>query len=224
MSLAPSYLRSPYEEGASTNPFGHDAVLGNDQPQPRSPYLLEGVPPVRIERTLVNPRVPSPPPLSAVQPSDGRLDFVRGFGLDIPEEEEPEEEHEVQDDQENKRDDSGDDVTQDMELDEERTHHTFSHQTSPFQSKHHSRHASKLSAHLSLGSFGGSNLAPSMLHERTQESIDMDREIRVERDPSHIATDDVGEWTGTDSSGGEEVSDPIGIVISLHFNLLTHCQ
>jgi hypothetical protein len=199
MSLAPGYLRSPYDEGASPNPFGHDAGLGNDQRQLGSPYLLEKAPPVQI-RTSGAP----PPPLSAVQPPEGRPDFIRGFGLDIPEEEEPEEEDETQQDVDPNEPDG--DVTQDMELDEdgERTHRSVSHQTSPFQSRHHSRHVSKFSTHLSLGSFGGSDLAPSILHKRGRDSIDED----FAKEVSHVATDDgeaVGEWTATDDSDDEEV-------------------
>ncbi|KAF9451764.1 hypothetical protein P691DRAFT_756971 [Macrolepiota fuliginosa MF-IS2] len=207
MSLAHPlpYLRSsPYEEGASTNPFGHDAILGNDQPQPPSPYLLEGAPPVQA-RSIFSVTAP-PPPLSAVQPPDGRLDFIRGFGLDIHEEAEEEEEQEVQIDEESKQDESEVDATQDMEVDEdgERTHRSYSHNASPFPSKHHSRHASKLSGHLSLGSFGESNLAPSILH---RNSIDGSSDIQNENEPSHAATDDgdaVGEWTGTDTSDDEQ--------------------
>lgn len=207
MSLAhpPSYIRSPFEEGASTNPFGHDAVLGDDQPQPASPYLLENAPPVLIRTSFVD--AAPPPPLSAVQPPEGRPDFIRGFGLDIPEEEEPDEEEEqIKVDH---SEDEPEDVTQDMELDEdgERTHRSYSQQASPFQSRHHSRHASKLSAHLSLGSFGGNDLAPSILHK---DSIDGSEGIQNENEPSHVAIDDVdavGEWTGTDTSDGEEVSD-----------------
>ncbi|KAF5356305.1 hypothetical protein D9756_004271 [Leucocoprinus leucothites] len=198
MSLAPGYLRSPYEE-ASSNPFGHDALLGHDQPQPGSPYLLENAPPVQI-RTNFFTNAP-PPPLSAVQPPENRPDFIRGFGLDIPEEEEPEEEEVQQDDRQNESDG---DVTQDMDIDEdgEQANRSLSHQTSPFQSKSHSRHVSKFSTHLSLGSFGGSDLAPSILHKGGQDSLDVQEEI--EKEASHVATDDVGEWTATDSSDYEE--------------------
>ncbi|KXN84795.1 hypothetical protein AN958_12089 [Leucoagaricus sp. SymC.cos] len=204
MSLAPGYLRSPYEEVASTNTFGHDAVLGNEQPEPGSPYLLENVPPVQIKTSFATSA--PPPPLSAVQPLEGRPDFIRGFGLDIPEEEEPEEEEEVR--EETRQDETDGEITQDMEIEVddngEKTHRTQSHQTSPFQSKHHSRHVSKLSgAHLSLGSFGGSDLAPSILHKDGQDSVDVDGQ----KEASHVAMDDVdavGEWTGTDTSDDEE--------------------
>ncbi|KAJ3556404.1 hypothetical protein NP233_g11986 [Leucocoprinus birnbaumii] len=198
VSLAPGFLRSPYEEGASSNPFGHDAVLGHDQPQPGSPYILESAPPVQI-RTSFATSAP-PPPLSAVQPPESRPDFIRGFGLDIPEEEEPEEEETQQD---VRRDESDADATQDMEIDEdgELTNRSVSHQASPFQSRRHSRHASKFSTHLSLGSFGGSDLAPSILHKGGQDSLDVQEEI--EKEVSHVATDDVGEWTATDSSDDE---------------------
>lgn len=133
--------------------------------------------------------------------------------MDIPEEEEPEEEEQEEAaKEESKHDESEADATQDMELDEdgERTHRSHSHQASPFQSKHHSRHVSTFSTHLSLGSLGENNLAPSILQDITQDSIEGSEDIHHEKEPSHVATDDVdavGEWTGTDTSDGEEVSD-----------------
>lgn len=199
--MAPTYTWSPHEEIASSNPFGHDAILGNDHPQPGSPYMLENAPPVQIRKNLTaSTRLPS---LSTVHPSEGRIDFARGFGLEIPEEEEPAEEEVQQDD---KQDESDCDATQDMELDEdgEQTDHSVSHHASSSRSKHHSKQASKFSTHLSLGSFGGSDLAPSILHRADQGRLD----VQEEKGASHVATDDVdaiGEWTATDSSDDGEV-------------------
>ena len=203
--MAPAYTWSPHEEVASSNPFGHDAILGSDHPQPGSPYMLENAPPVQIRKNITaSARLPS---LSTIHPSEGRIDFARGFGLEIPEEEEPAEEEVQQDD---KQDESDRDVTQDMEIDEDgdQTDHSVSvsHHTSPSQSKPHSRQTSKISTHLSLGSFGGSDLALSILHRGGQGSLEVPEEI--EREGSHVATDDgdaIGEWTATDSSDDGEV-------------------
>lgn len=207
MSLAhlPSHNhRSPFEEGASTNPFGHDAVLGNDHQQPTSPYLLEKVPSVAI-KTNFSTMAP-PPPLSAIQPSESRPDFTRGFGLDIPEEEEPEEEEEERKDGDSDLENPGIDIEIDEDEDEDETHNSYSQHTSPFQSRHHSKHASKVSVHLSLGSFGGSDLAPSILHKK---SVNGSEDMHIENEENQIVTDDVDavrEWTGTDSSDDEVVS------------------
>ena len=108
--------------------------------------------------------------------------------------------------QDDKQDESDRDATQDMEIDEDgdQTDHSVSHHASSSRSKHHSKQASKFSTHLSLGSFGGSDLAPSILHREDQGSLD----VQEEKGASHIATDDVdaiGEWTATDSSDDGEV-------------------
>ncbi|EKM83395.1 hypothetical protein AGABI1DRAFT_65945 [Agaricus bisporus var. burnettii JB137-S8] len=206
MSLAhlPSHNhRSPFEEGASTNPFGHDAVLGNDHPQPTSPYLLETVPSVAMNPNFST--LAPPPPLSAIQPPENRPDFIRGFGLDIPEEEEPEEEEERRDSENDESVNPGIEIEIDEDVD--KTHRSFSQHTSPFQSRRHSRHTSKLSAHLSLGSFGGSDLAPSILHKK---SVNGSEDMHIENEESHIVTDDVDavrEWTGTDSSDDESIGE-----------------
>jgi len=162
--------------------------------------MLENAPPVQIRKNnTASARLPS---LSTIHPSEGRIDFARGFGLEIPEEEEPAEEEQ----QDHKQDESDRDVTQDMEIDEDgdQTDHSVSHRASSSRSKHHSKQASKFSTHLSLGSFGGSDLAPSILHREDQGSLD----VQEEKGASHIATDDVdaiGEWTATDSSDDGEV-------------------
>ena len=64
-----------------SNPFGHDAILGSDHPQPGSPYVLENAPPVQIRKNITaSARLPS---LSTIHPSEGRIDFARGFGLEF---------------------------------------------------------------------------------------------------------------------------------------------
>ncbi|KAF8887705.1 hypothetical protein BD779DRAFT_1525783 [Infundibulicybe gibba] len=85
MSLAqpPTYsplLFDPFT--AATNPFGPNAVLGSDQlVRPPLPTIVTSVP----QESIHAPQGRAP--LSAVRP-DSRPDFVRGFGLDIPEEDE----------------------------------------------------------------------------------------------------------------------------------------
>lgn len=202
--MVPGFLWSPYEEVVSSNPFGHDAILGNDHPQPGSPYVLESAPPVQVRKNFTASALPLS---QSIHPPEKRIDFARGFGLNIPEEEEPEEEEAQQD---GNQDESDRDVTQDMEIDEDgdQTYHSVSvsHHTSPSQSKPHSRQTSKISTHLSLGSFGGSDLALSILHRGGQGSLEVPEEI--EREGSHVATDDgdaIGEWTATDSSDDGEV-------------------
>jgi len=163
--------------------------------------VLENAPPVQIRNNLTASARPLS--LSTIHTSEGRIDFARGFGLEIPEEEEPAEEDVQQDD---KQDEYGRDVTQDMEIDEdgEQTDHSVSYHASPSRSKRHSNQASKFSTHLSLGSFGGSDLAPSLLHKGDQGNSD----VQEEKGVSHVITDDVdaiGEWTATDSSDDGEV-------------------
>jgi hypothetical protein len=163
---------------------------------------LEKVPSVAIKTNFST--VAPPPPLSAIQPPESRPDFTRGFGLDIPEEEEPEEEDEERKDEDSEIENPEIEIEIDEDVD--KTHRSFSQRTSPFQSRHHSKHASKVSAHLSLGSFGGSDLAPSILHKN---SVNGSEDMHIENEESQIVTDDVDavrEWTGTDSSDDEVVS------------------
>jgi hypothetical protein len=139
-----------------------------------------------------------------------RPDFIRGFGLDIPEEEE--EEPAEEEANEHVAHDSGTphdaDISQDMDLDEVDEHRqeplpidgtaTASHST------FHSRHVSKLSAALSIRSagvfeddaFDGEDEQPS----RTAGPVcagpeDMDLE------------DVTGEWTGSEDVNLDEPSD-----------------
>ena len=120
-----------------------------------------------------------PPPLSAVgAPAWNQIDFVRGFGLDVPleSEKEGEERESVVSDtkelesvpEEESEGDGEGDRTQDMELEDEDHSHSVHHHlpagftveiddasTTGPDSRLHSRHVSRLSAALSLRSVGG---------------------------------------------------------------------
>ncbi|KAJ3902176.1 hypothetical protein F5879DRAFT_924044 [Lentinula edodes] len=112
VSLSPGFFRTP-STGATSNPFGPNAVLGNDQNTIRgsvSPSLPEvdsasdsnihapqGRKPVLMSTLVSSDPSALVPPLSAVR-TDSRPDFARGFGLDIPEEAE-EESEDLEDDE-----------------------------------------------------------------------------------------------------------------------------
>ncbi|THU89448.1 hypothetical protein K435DRAFT_969104 [Dendrothele bispora CBS 962.96] len=189
-------FRTP-SAGATGNPFGPNAVLGSDQANSRksiSPgpsvgeseqsqnqgdhgssqegagaiHAPQGRAPVVMSSLVV-------PPLSAISRPDSKPDFIRGFGLDIPEEEEEEEEEYDHIDRDRVQDeessgDEGDEGTDAM-TEEGTAPHT----------RHHSRHESRLSAALSLRSFGG--LVAEGLNERfgvTEEGGDRNRDGRTD--------------------------------------------
>lgn len=110
--MGPGFYRTP-STGTTSNPFGPNAILGNDQTafrgsvSPSIPDIDTGVDasihapqgrkPVLLMSTLVTDGASGlAPPLSAVR-TDSRPDFTRGFGLETPEEAEEEglEEEEV---------------------------------------------------------------------------------------------------------------------------------
>ncbi|PBL01426.1 hypothetical protein ARMGADRAFT_1160623 [Armillaria gallica] len=208
MSLAQPSTQSlfPYNSGsvASLNPFGHDAVLGSDQMPSRSPRVSPG-PPAIGEIHAPQGRVPVAlpslaPPLSVSRP-DSRPDFTRGFGLDIPEEEE--EEEEVAEDENMSQADS-DEEGFDEEVDDDEDRGTEdAGMTTASQSQRHSRHTSKLSAALSLRSFGVFNV--DGINERTDLEPIADANISMEEKHD---LDGVEEWTGSeDVFMGHESSD-----------------
>jgi len=138
--------------------------------------------------------------------ADSRPDFVRGFGLDTPDETEEElEQEEVQAEQ----DDqsvlegyegeqvlaeasrialAGTDDTMDMELDVDEADAEVGSITTAAQSRVHSRHVSRLSATLSLLTVGG--------HVSDTE-LGAVRNVRGERE-GDLEDDGVGEWTGSE--------------------------
>jgi hypothetical protein len=135
--------------------------------------------------------------------ADSRPDFVRGFGLDAPDETEEELEQEgvqaEQDDQsvpEEHEEEralaeashstlAGTDDTMDMELDVDEADAEVGSITTAAQSRMHSRHVSRLSATLSVGS-----------HVSNAE-LRAARNVQGERE-GDLEDDGVGEWTGSE--------------------------
>jgi hypothetical protein len=140
-------------EGA-VNPFGPQATLGSEPidtpsvihaPQGRVPVALASLAPPTTSRPTSRP------------------DFIRGFGLDIPEEDEEAEAAAEAEGIHNAADGAESDVEVDdaaTEMDEPEPEEFRDDQepegtTTASQSRHHSRHVSKLSAALSLHAVGG---------------------------------------------------------------------
>ncbi|KAH9053318.1 hypothetical protein EDB87DRAFT_1652018 [Lactarius vividus] len=133
--------------------------------------------------------------------ADSRPDFIRGFGLDVPEEAEEELEETEPDEQvvtEIHEEEpmvaevshiavTGADDTIDMELEEE-ADAEVGDITTAAQSRIHSRHVSRLSAALSLRSVGGHMEYP-------EPEIELDGQDEREMDPEDDA---IGEWTGSE--------------------------
>ena len=137
--------------------------------------------------------------------ADSRPDFVRGFGLDAPDETEEELEQEdvqaEQDDQsvpEEHEEEralaeashstlAGTDDTMDMELDVDEADAEVGSITTAAQSRMHSRHVSRLSATLSVLSVG-SHVSNAEL--RAARNVQGSRE--------DLEDDGVGEWTGSE--------------------------
>ncbi|KAI0638793.1 hypothetical protein C8Q77DRAFT_1183752 [Trametes polyzona] len=201
--------------GSAFNPFGPNATLGSDQVLPR----LSPAPPSAPSETIHAPQGRAPanfaslaPPPTASRP-ESRPDFMRGFGVDIPEEEEPEEVPPPQDEDHQEDGDANDNAEADMsmasveETDQEGEQDGLS---TVAQSRIHSRHVSKLSVALSLRSVGGmvdDNVIPE--HEVVPvrsptgelEVIDLDADMDADQEA-------VGEWTGSeDLRTGPETSD-----------------
>jgi hypothetical protein len=138
--------------------------------------------------------------------ADSRPDFVRGFGLDVPEE--TEEELEQEEEQAERDDQSvsdeheeehalaeashnalpGSDDTVDMELDVDEADAEVGSITTAAHSRVHSSHVSRLSAALSLRSVGDHVSDPELV---AGASTHAEKEGDVEDDA-------IGEWTGSE--------------------------
>ncbi|KAG2091517.1 uncharacterized protein F5147DRAFT_586270 [Suillus discolor] len=195
LSLAhPPLHENFYIPSASFNPFGPNAILGSDSIETNLstepfPVPIEGI---HAPQGRVPVSVPSliPPGISR---GSSRPDFIRGFGLDIPEEEEPPEEEIPAD--------TDDNAVIDIEgLDGQDSGRDA---TTVALSRLHSRHVSRLSAALSLRSVGGvtegamseAKLAPIRSPADNPGIDDLDKEA-------------VGEWTGSeDMHADKEQSD-----------------
>ncbi|KDR84748.1 hypothetical protein GALMADRAFT_233069 [Galerina marginata CBS 339.88] len=217
MSLAqpPSYQSSLFSVSPSPfNPFGPGAILGSESiaDSQISESSADGIhaPQGRVPMTA-----PSfVPPLSAVGGNKSHVDFIRGFGLDVPQESEEEDaQHNGDTDEYNDGD-----ATQDMELDENDGDIELDDGTTTApQSRLHSRHVSKLSAALSLRSVGGNftsqfKAAPEEVEQQNRDEEEADDggdEADKENEPPHNQEiDPVEEWTGSeDLYLGLETSD-----------------
>ncbi|KAI0318178.1 hypothetical protein OF83DRAFT_57011 [Amylostereum chailletii] len=214
-SLAPFQPASAtYHSTGASNPFGPHAILGSDTIFEREDALVDA-------STMSDPGAPtdqSLAPPAGPPRADSRPDFVRGFGLDIPEEEEPpEEEDESGEDflgDASRRVQLGGDDTMEMEFeaeegaagDEETEEETEDERglSTVAQSRIHSRHVSRLSAALSLLSVGGTGqdsprrVGHAADHEAQADDHDMDA---------------VGEWTGSeDLRTTEETTEDEGSI------------
>ncbi|KAI0043626.1 hypothetical protein FA95DRAFT_1563095 [Auriscalpium vulgare] len=185
--------RPMYNPLESFNPFGPDATLGSDAIEHSDARSDPGAP---TDQSLAPPQLPVR--------ADSRPNFVVGFGLDIPEEEEPEEEGVAE---ASHMANGNADETIDMELEglDDRTGYDTQEDiededvgsiTTAAQSRMHSRHVSKLSAALSLLSVGGK--APAHEADREDQDGDVDEWTGSEDLRTGETTDDdesIGEWS-----------------------------
>lgn len=177
------------------NPLGHGTAIVPDGL--RSPDTRSD-PGASTDQSLAPPAMPAR--------ADSRPDFVRGFGLDVPEETEEELEQEQEQAEQDERHDPegyedervladashvalvGSDDTMDMDLDVDEADAEVGSITTAAQSRVHSRHVSRLSASLSLLTVGGH------VSDREIESDPNEQEARE----CDLEDDAVGEWTGSE--------------------------
>ncbi|RPD68760.1 hypothetical protein L226DRAFT_540402 [Lentinus tigrinus ALCF2SS1-7] len=149
------------------------------------------------------------PPTSLSRP-ESRPDFLRGFGVEIPEEEEPEEEEEEIAVQDLGADDASEIGAADVTINSAEGTEQDGVSTVA-QSRIHSRHVSKLSAALSLRSVGGMVGDEEFVRDGRLPLQSPGGEVEVEDldagedvDPDQEA---VGEWTGSEDLPTNETSD-----------------
>ena len=142
------------------------------------------------------------PPLSAVGTKAPGIDFIRGFGLDVPLESEEEGEEDNPESPEDDSDKENQNVT--LEQHDGYMSEVDDGTTTVPQTRVHSRHVSKLSAALSLRSVGGNFHAQfqAATEKDQQEGDDMQQaengnlsEDEVEKNGDVDPTD---EWTGSE--------------------------
>ncbi|KAI6022571.1 hypothetical protein EDC04DRAFT_2937023 [Pisolithus marmoratus] len=191
----PPTAHSATSPSAAFNPFGPSAILGSESIEPDTPFgptHFHGLhaPQGRMPATL-------PPPFTAViSRGSSRPDFVRGFGLDIPEEDEPQEETPNVD---QVATDEGGSARRNSQVEVELDRVAAIRNSSI----HHSRHVSKLSHTLSLRSVGG------VRNGIPQEQVDI---VPVRSPVGNPGIDDldkeaVGEWTGSEDLHMDESDD-----------------
>ncbi|EMD41412.1 hypothetical protein CERSUDRAFT_79057 [Gelatoporia subvermispora B] len=207
MSLAhPLPAHSPvYNPAAAYNPFGPNATLGSDQMFAQiSRGPLSAGPDNIIApqgRVPANFATLAPPP--TVSRPESRPDFLRGFGLDVTEEEEEPEEAAEREDGEVELDSTH--ATANTTVREEIGDFEPDGTSTVAASRVHSRHVSRLSAALSLASVGG-------MADETVLASSPRREVVPEQNLTEdVEVDDVdalGTWTGSeDLRTGEETSE-----------------
>lgn len=197
MSLANMSPHSFYDPSASS----FDPFASNFGPaMPPGPAIYDQGMPAPQGRVPVAPFSLIPPQEFSRPVS--RPDFIRGFGLDIPEEEE-EVEQNVEEQVAHAVGTFQDaDNTQDMDLDEveERAVELLlpGETATASQSRLHSRHVSKLSAALSIHSAGA-------LEEEAFDEEDLQPSRTGQEDMD--LEDVIGEWTGSEDVYLDETSD-----------------
>ncbi|KAI0693660.1 hypothetical protein BC835DRAFT_1352949 [Cytidiella melzeri] len=204
LAQAPSY----YNPSSAFNPFGPAATLGSDQIIPR---LSPGLPTITATSEAAplhapQGRVPTnlsslAPPTSSSRP-ESRPDFMRGFGLDVTEEEEEPVEEPLAQPIEETQDESEEatveapgielDISVDMTVDE-RDELAQDSASTISESRIHSRHVSKLSAALSLRSVGRVEEAVILQAPAIPEIM-----AAVEGEIDEVEEDAVAEWTGSE--------------------------
>lgn len=196
----------PFSAPIPYNQFGLNPSLPSDS--------------VRSPDTRSDPGAPTDqslaPPAMPVR-ADSRPDFVRGFGLDVPEETEEELEQEEMEAELDNQDVpegyeeerglaeashialAGTDDTMDMELDVDEADAEVDSITTAAQSRVHSRHVSRLSATLSVLSVG------SHVSDKERGAV---RNVQGE---GGLDDDAVGEWTGSEDlrTGAETTEDEV---------------
>ena len=195
-SMSNPPIAPTYNPTAAFNPFGPQATLGSDQ---------------IFSRTLSEDCPPSKSPISAGGPSSrplSRPDFTRGFGLDIPEEEEPPEEADADIEE-------GADQGSDMDLVEGEADVEIEDDSVAMLNRIHSRHVSRLSATLSLRSVGRQ---PDPLPDARDPvgNLMVDDLDLIEKE-----ADGVAEWTGSEDPRGD--SDEVLVLTSIiHLQCFSH--
>lgn len=219
MSLAQPPSRSP---ASQFNPFGPDATLGSDQVLSAPEIAAASSDVIHTPQARVPIVAASLAPPSGSRPVS-RPDFARGFGLDVPEEDEEakaaaEAESQGQPMEESEADGHILTPTQEDGLQTEDMAVSFNDTltdiaedeegglTTAPQSRAHSRHVSRLSAALSLHEVGG----PHGALVRAPRSSVGDDEVEVMDEEEAIA-----EWTGSEDlrEEGESSADEVSLTI-----------
>ena len=158
---------------------------------------------------------------------ESKPDFMRGFGVDIPEEEEPEQEEmemEMEEEDTVAPDLAAEDASEAEGAQADVTVNSADSTeqdgiSTVAQSRIHSRHVSRLSAALSLASVGGTMEVEDFISgvnvplrspegELQVEDLDGDVDIEGEQDADQDA---VGEWTGSEDFRETTTDDEVSM-------------